>query len=84
MDKDKLIESLDDVLWYTTSNLIRNKIHAIIASIKNGDFDVKEEKSMAKNCWLVFNEEGYLVCTTNHSKPQLCDLYEEEESEDLK
>lgn len=34
---------------------------------------------MAENCWLVFNEEGYLICTTNHYKPHLCDLYEKEE-----
>lgn len=36
---------------------------------------------MAKNCWLVFNEDGYLVCTTNHNKPWLCDLYEKEDAE---
>jgi hypothetical protein len=36
---------------------------------------------MAKNCYLIFNEEGYLVCTTNHRNPRLCDLYKEEENE---
>jgi len=37
---------------------------------------------MAKNCYLIFSECGFLVCTTNHRKPELCDLHKADETEE--
>lgn len=31
---------------------------------------------MARNCNLVNDESGVLVCTVQHTKPKVCDLYE--------
>ena len=33
---------------------------------------------MSKNCYIIFNDDGYLICTVNHRKPHLCDLYKED------
>lgn len=32
---------------------------------------------MAKYCYLYWNNEGLLDCKVQHTKPKLCDLYEE-------
>lgn len=32
---------------------------------------------MSKYCYLIYNDEGILVCNVQHRKPEVCDLYEE-------